>query len=155
VYSKELVPFAAESERDWTSGDPRLFGPSFLKEALDYLQQLQLVRKMKEKPAFHQPRPVHPAGEHQELFKQTVSSPATISSHSWDVKEDVSCWEAVSRKEMTINSYPMHTRCVQLYKHNNCQLCVGQIEGYGVQYATFGKSALQADWPTLSTPGRC
>ena len=53
VYSKELVPFAAESERDWTSGDPRLFGPSFLKEALDYLQQLQLVRKVKEKPVFH------------------------------------------------------------------------------------------------------
>ena len=54
-YNKELVSFAAENERDWTSGAPRLFGPSFLKEASDYLQQLQLVRKVKEKPVFHQP----------------------------------------------------------------------------------------------------
>jgi len=58
-YNKKLVPFAAESERDWTSGAPRLFGP---KEASDYLQQLQLVRKVKEKLVFHQPPPAHPAG---------------------------------------------------------------------------------------------
>ena len=77
----------------------------------------------------------------QELFKQTVLSPATLSSHSCDVEEDVSCWEAVSREEMTINSNPMHTRCVQLYKYNDCQPYAGQIEGHGVQYATFGKSA--------------
>jgi len=84
-YSKELVPFAAESECDWTSGDPRLFGPSFLKEALDYLQQLQLVRKVKEKPVFHQP-PAHPAGGRQELFKQTVSLPATTAGMSKKMK---------------------------------------------------------------------
>ena len=50
-YNKELVPFAAAKERDWASAAPRLFGPNFLKEAADYLQQLQLVRKVKEKPA--------------------------------------------------------------------------------------------------------
>ena len=50
-YNKELVPFAAAKERDWASAAPRLFGPNFLKEAADYLQQLQLVWKVKEKPA--------------------------------------------------------------------------------------------------------
>jgi len=49
-YNKELIPFAAESEHDWTSGALRLFGPSFLKEASDYLQQLQLVRKVHQPP---------------------------------------------------------------------------------------------------------
>jgi len=34
-YNTELVPFAAESECDWTSGAPQLFGPRFLKKALD------------------------------------------------------------------------------------------------------------------------
>ena len=50
-YNKELVPFAAAKERDWASAAQRLFGPNFLKEVADYLQQLQLVRKVKEKPA--------------------------------------------------------------------------------------------------------
>ena len=53
-YNKELVPFVAAKERDWTSGAPRLFRPNFLKEATDYLQQLQLLRKAKEKPVFQQ-----------------------------------------------------------------------------------------------------
>ena len=46
-YNKEFVPFAAAKEQDWASTVPRLFGPNFLKEAADYLQQLQLVRKVK------------------------------------------------------------------------------------------------------------
>ena len=50
-YSKEIVPFAAAQERDWTSAAPRLFGPTFLKDAADYLQQLQLVQKFKSKLA--------------------------------------------------------------------------------------------------------
>ena len=54
-YNRELVPFAAEDERDWTSGAPRLFGPNFLKEASEYLQQLHLVSKVKQKPVFQQP----------------------------------------------------------------------------------------------------
>ena len=48
-YNKELVPFATAQERDWTSAAPRLFGPTFLKDAADYLQQLQLIRKVKAK----------------------------------------------------------------------------------------------------------
>ena len=57
-YNKELLPFATAKERDWASGAPRLFGPNFLKEATDYLQQLQLLRKAKEKPVFQQ-TPLH------------------------------------------------------------------------------------------------
>ena len=53
-YNKELLPFATAKECDWASGAPRLFGPNFLKEATDYLQQLQLLRKAKEKPVFQQ-----------------------------------------------------------------------------------------------------
>ena len=56
-YNKELLPFAAASERDWASAAPHLFGQNFLKEASEYLQQLQLMRKVKEKPSlgFRQP----------------------------------------------------------------------------------------------------
>ena len=44
-YNRELLPFAIAKECDWASAAPRLFGPNFLKEATDYLQQLQLLRK--------------------------------------------------------------------------------------------------------------
>ena len=49
-YNRELVPFTTAQERDWASAAPQLFGPNFLKEAADYLQQLQLIRKVKSKP---------------------------------------------------------------------------------------------------------
>ena len=55
-YNKELVTFASAGERDWTSAAPRLFGPNFLKEAADYLQHLQLIRKVKQpSQGFRQP----------------------------------------------------------------------------------------------------
>ena len=57
-YNKELLPFAAAKERNWASAAPHLFGSNFLKEATDYLQQLQLLRKAKEKPVFQQ-TPLH------------------------------------------------------------------------------------------------
>ena len=44
-YNKELLPFATAKKRDWASGAPRLFGPNFLKEATNYLQQLQLLQQ--------------------------------------------------------------------------------------------------------------
>lgn len=50
-YNKELLTFAAAKNCDWVSAAPYLFGPNFLKEASDYLQQLQLLRKVKEKPS--------------------------------------------------------------------------------------------------------
>ena len=78
-YNKELVPFAAAKERDWASAAPRLFGPNFLKEATDYLQQLQLVWKVKEKPApvFRQP-PVKPAGGPEEDHSPTDINPTLV-----------------------------------------------------------------------------
>ena len=55
-YNKELVTFASAGERDWTSAAPRLFGPNFLKEAADYLQHFQLIRKVKQpSQGFRQP----------------------------------------------------------------------------------------------------
>ena len=57
-YNKELLPFATAKKHDWASGAPRLFGPNFLKEATNYLQQLQLLRKAKEKLVFQQ-TPLH------------------------------------------------------------------------------------------------
>ena len=67
-YNKELVPFAAAKERDWASAMPRLFGPNFLKEAADYLQQLQLVWKVKDIPA-----PVFRQAPHQAGGEQRVA----------------------------------------------------------------------------------
>ena len=48
-YNKQLLPFGTAKEQDWASRAPHLFGPNFLKEATNYLQQLQLVRKSKDK----------------------------------------------------------------------------------------------------------
>jgi len=45
-YNKEHVIFAAAQEMDWTSATPRLF-QNYLKEAADYLQNLQLIHKVK------------------------------------------------------------------------------------------------------------
>ena len=57
-YNKELVSFAAAQERDWASAALCLFGPNFLKEAADYLQNLQLIRKVKQPPqGFRHPPP--------------------------------------------------------------------------------------------------
>jgi len=82
-YNKELVPFATAQERDWTSAAPRLFGPTFLKDAADYLQQLQLVRKVKSKPTqvFGQGPPSSHQGEAEDQrhgsSHHTLARPAT------------------------------------------------------------------------------
>ena len=80
-YNKELVPFAAAKETDWASAAPRLLGLNSLKEAADYLQQLQLVRKVKEKPAPVFWLPPHQAsggtrGGSQSYRQQPYSRPA-------------------------------------------------------------------------------
>ena len=123
-YNKELVPFAAAQERHWASAAPRLFGPNFLKEAADYLQQIQLIRKGKSKlpQGFWQPpQAIRGRGGKRSEVMET----AAILSPDQPTQKDLSCGEESSPEEMTSNY--MHTQCVDITKLNYyCQYYVGQ-----------------------------
>ena len=87
-YNKELVPFAAAKEQDWASAAPRLFGPNFLKEAADYLQQLQLIWKVKEKlaPVFQQaPGQASGGNRGSQSYRQQPYSHPTNPKKSYSV----------------------------------------------------------------------
>ena len=131
-YNKELLPFATAKERDWASGAPRLFGPNFLKEATDYLQQLQLLRKAKEKSVFQQ-TPLH---NQQGEQRQAMASTPVLPFNS--AQETASWEENLQQQEMTSNS--MHTQCRHFFRINTCcQSYVGQSKGHGVCVVTSDK----------------
>ena len=48
-YNNELLLFVAAKEHDWVNAASQLFGLNCMKEVSDYLQQLQLLKKVKEK----------------------------------------------------------------------------------------------------------
>ena len=83
-YNKELVSFAAAQERDWASAAPCLFGPNFLKEAANYLQNLQLIRRVKQPPQSfrHPPTPESARGGKASVMETTpYSRPANQKVH--------------------------------------------------------------------------
>ena len=144
-YNKELVTFASAGERDWTSAAPRLFGPNFLKEAADYLQHLQLIRKVKQpSQGFRQP----PSRGQQGGGGgggggggQRISAMETTSVPPPDQPEELPCGEEGSPKEEMTRANTLYEHCIDA-KFNYCiKSYVGQGKGYGVHSTSTGRDA--------------
>jgi len=138
-YNKELVTFAQAKERDWASAAPRLFGPNFLKEAMDYLPNLELIRKVKQPHQnFHQP----PLGVGRGGGKD-LSNGDTLRTPDQAAKRLILQGRELPEEEMTRTSYCMHGQCFNA-KHT-CQPYVVQSKGYGIHSATSHRGVFEGE----------
>ena len=122
---------------DWASGALHLFEPNFLKEVIDYLQQLQFLRKSRKSQVFSRP----PA----QLADGTKQAMASIPLFplEWSVQQTSASWKKSFHQEMiSTNSNSVYTQCGQFFTTNTCcQSYVGQSKGHGVHVATSVKGS--------------
>ena len=120
--TKELLSFAAASECDWASTAPHLFGQNFLKESSEYLQKLQLLRKVKEKPSSSFWQPPLQSQQGSRSYKSWKQPPYAQTS---DQPKKPSFRKNGCSK--TWLETVLHTHCKQLISINDaCQSYVGQ-----------------------------
>ena len=92
-----------------------------MKEANDYLQQFQLLRKVKEKSVFSRPAAQPAGGEQRQAMASTPLFP-------FNSAQEIASWEKnLQQQQMTSKS--MHTQCIHFFRINTCQSYVEQAKG--------------------------